>query len=138
MKQTTGPQDPSVCVSFVRSPSPRRAHAVRSSGEDTDIEEVGGRVGVEVAVGLSHLAHAPSSEEDTFTAYQTFRFCCPGLGVVNFPGFENIPITRTISQNAQGCWEYTITKPPNESLSYELPDQDPPCTRPGLINYGKD
>ena len=46
------PKDPSICVSFVRSPSPRRAHAVRSSGEDTDIEQVGGRVGVEVAVGL--------------------------------------------------------------------------------------
>jgi hypothetical protein len=51
MQQTIGPKDPSVCVSFVRSPSPRRAHAVRSSGEDTDIEEVGGRVEVEVAVG---------------------------------------------------------------------------------------
>jgi len=46
------PKDPSICVSFVRSPSPRPAHAVRSSGEDTDIEQVGGRVGVEVAVGL--------------------------------------------------------------------------------------
>ena len=43
---------PSVCVSLVRSPSPRRAHAVRSSGEDSDIEEVGRRVGVVVAVGL--------------------------------------------------------------------------------------
>ena len=52
MQQTIGPKDPSVCVSFVRSPSPRRAHAVRSSGEDADIEEVGGCVGVEVAVGL--------------------------------------------------------------------------------------
>jgi hypothetical protein len=52
MQLTIGPKDPSVCVSFVRSPSPRRAHAVRSSGEDTDIEQVGGRVGVEVAVGL--------------------------------------------------------------------------------------
>jgi hypothetical protein len=52
MEQTIGPKDPSVCVSFVGSPSPRRAHAVRSSGEDTYIEEVGGRIGVEVAVGL--------------------------------------------------------------------------------------
>jgi hypothetical protein len=42
MQQTIGPKDPGICVSFVRSPSPRRAHAVRSSGEDTDIEEVGG------------------------------------------------------------------------------------------------
>jgi hypothetical protein len=50
MQQTIGPKDPSVCVSFVRSPSPRRAHAVRSSGEDADTEEVGERVGVEVAV----------------------------------------------------------------------------------------
>ena len=51
MQQTIGPKDPSVCVSFVRSPSPRRAHAVRSSGEDTDIEEVRGRVEVEVQSG---------------------------------------------------------------------------------------
>jgi hypothetical protein len=50
MKQTTGPLHPSVCVSFARSPSPGRAHAVRSSGEDADIEEAGERVGVEVAV----------------------------------------------------------------------------------------
>jgi hypothetical protein len=52
MQQPIGPKGPSVCVSLVRSPSPRRANAVRSSGEDTDIEEVGGRVGVVVAVGL--------------------------------------------------------------------------------------
>ena len=52
MEQTIGPKNPSVCVSFVGSPSPRRVHAVRSSGEDTDIEEVGGRVEVEVAAGL--------------------------------------------------------------------------------------
>jgi hypothetical protein len=63
---------------------------------------------------------APPYVSNIFTGYQTFHFCCPGMAVVEFPGYSGIPITRTIDHRGSHGWFYTITKQ-GETLTEQLP-----------------
>ena len=67
---------------------------------------------------------------ESFTAKQTFRFCCPGMGIVNFQGYSDIPITRNITHSFP--WTYTIDKQGEKTKPKLLPllrqyPSPPPC-----------
>lgn len=54
----------------------------------------------------------------SFTGVQRYRYTCPcanGGSPVNLMGLLNI--VRSVSQNTNGSWKYTVTKPTNGQAS---------------------
>ena len=69
-----------------------------------------------------HPAFLLPYRADNFTATQYYRFQCPNYRAnawINFTG--PIPIQRTVSQNTNSTWKYTITKSGSSNSVNPLP-----------------
>jgi PBS lyase HEAT-like repeat len=67
---------------------------------------------------------------NTFTAIQAFRYQCPSIGIVEFPGFTGITIVRTVADNSgQGCYGYTVSKLSFSASVYPLPGDPSDCNK---------
>jgi hypothetical protein len=53
---------------------------------------------------------APPYIKKNSPSQQTFQFCCPGMGVQPFRGYNKMPIVRSIDDPGSNAWFYTIIK----------------------------
>jgi hypothetical protein len=58
----------------------------------------------------SHPPFQGPYQADSFTATQYYQYCCTCNNSSNVPLAGPISIARSVSQNADGTWKYTITK----------------------------
>jgi len=73
-----------------------------------------------------HPAFLTPYVANAVTANQTYRYKCGSIGIVDFGGWLDIAIARTVSDSTgQGCWGYTVTKSGYSASVSPLPKVKP-------------
>jgi hypothetical protein len=74
----------------------------------------------------SHEPFQPPYAANSFTSTQDLRYRCSSTAAVDFTGFTDIAIARTVADSTgQGCWGYTITKSGYSATVSPLPTVPP-------------